>query len=245
MPAGFYRVTGPHGQKTVWMRPDRIVKIDNQIRRHLLCRRCEKLFNDGGENWTLANAWRSDDEFKLLTALNASVPDFEGPGFKGYAGGGVPGVDVARLVYFAASVYWRAAVHNWGISSGRPTLIDIGEHEPALRMFLLGKAPFPEFMTMLVAVNPGTTASQMFKPPELAKSTPGRNSYSLWITGINFNLSVGPDIPEPDRRQCAARTGIIAVTAKVENWRLRAAMELCRSSNVAGKLKTGRPPERL
>jgi hypothetical protein len=55
-----------------------------------------------------------EKEFPILGALVSAGPVYSGAaGFRIFAGRAIAGIDIDRLGYFAASVFWRAAAHRW------------------------------------------------------------------------------------------------------------------------------------
>src|SRR5262245_16715715 len=94
--------------------PEKTFQTSKQVTDYLLCEECEDRFNKGGERWVVENCWRSNTAFPLQAALLATLPIFtNGPDFTAYSGATTPAVNVGKLAYFAASVMWRASVHQW------------------------------------------------------------------------------------------------------------------------------------
>jgi hypothetical protein len=98
-----------------------------QIHEYLLCDECEERFNSGGERWVLANALHSSGSFNLRDAFRAAKPFVTLEGSIAYSGH-TPGVDLDKLVYFAASIFWRTSVGKWTLAErwfGREGKIDL------------------------------------------------------------------------------------------------------------------------
>ena len=54
------------------------------------------------------------------------------------------GIDTEWLAYFALSLVWRAAVHDWAFPDGsKSTRLVLGSYEEQIRGYLLGDSPFP------------------------------------------------------------------------------------------------------
>src|ERR1035438_7986244 len=90
-----------------------------QIKHHLLCSDCEDRFNKNGEMEVLK--WVSDGKrFPIVELLGRSVPFSMAQDFTVYSGTTV-GIDTEKFAYFALSVVWRAAVHQWDLPFGGMT----------------------------------------------------------------------------------------------------------------------------
>jgi hypothetical protein len=114
-----------------------------QYRDRLLCGECEDRFSKLGETWVMGNCWREDEIFLIRDALRAHTPTEHIPGILTvYEAASVPSIKTAHILYFAASVFWRAAVHRWRIP-GHPTVVEttLGSYEEVMRGFLLQQAP--------------------------------------------------------------------------------------------------------
>jgi hypothetical protein len=122
-----------------------------------------------------------------------------------YHGFSIPQLDMDKLTYFGASVFWRGSVHNWKDRKGVAHGIDIGPYEEPLRQFLLKKSAFPANMGLMVSI------WRMNQPWICAYSptsgdTSGYHTYLFYVPGIQFLLSVGRAIPEETMYCCSATT---------------------------------------
>jgi hypothetical protein len=62
-------------------------------------------------------------------------------------------VDVGKLVYFAASVFWRASIHSWKLQGQRLEEIELGKtYTEQFRGYLLGIAGFPTDAAILIDI---------------------------------------------------------------------------------------------
>jgi hypothetical protein len=133
-----------------------------QVKQYLLCQDCEILFQQGGENWVLGRRLMPNGSFELRDLLRQATPVRTQQGASFFTLNTVPTVDNEQLLYFAASIFWRAAVTDWETPVGHYTKLAI---EPAvveeLRKYLLGSGRFPADISILVifsaADNPETT----------------------------------------------------------------------------------------
>lgn len=191
------------------MNPKRQVATSEQVRGYMLCAECEDRFNKGGEAWILRNCWRTDTQFPLRSALAATTPVAASPTFAAFAAASIPGVDVDKLAYFAASVFWRGALKGWRRTADHvPVPLDLGRYEEQLRLFLHGDGGFPANVVLRTTV----TASTKPVPHRIA-SFPFRKTadsrfhhYWLAVPGITFELFVGKSIPSDVRALCTVRS---------------------------------------
>lgn len=123
-----------------------------QVRQHLLCPDCEQRFNRRGEGWVMGRCWRGDEGFRIREILHRSQPLIDRVELKVYAGAEIPELDMDKIVYFGASVFWRAAAAKWTIL-GESVHIALGRYEESLRAFLLDNGPFPREMVLSVIVS--------------------------------------------------------------------------------------------
>jgi hypothetical protein len=94
---------------------DKTNQSGQQFSMHLLCQACEIRFQKGGEDWTLGNRYRSDGSFPLRDLLLNAVPSETKPdGSRVYEARAVAGLAVDQLIYFAASIFWRAGITSGG-----------------------------------------------------------------------------------------------------------------------------------
>ena len=61
----------------------------------------------------MSNCYRGHNVFRLRETLGMLTPQFDNGKTQLFKGVEVPGSE--QLIYFAISVYWRAAVHKWWI----------------------------------------------------------------------------------------------------------------------------------
>jgi hypothetical protein len=199
VPSGAYRILEKSGGCISVNQIQGILK-PNQWRDHLLCTVCEDRFNKGGEDWVLRNCFRGQ-KFKLSEILEHADPFKQEDGVAAFKGAEIPGVDVNRLEYFAASMFWRASCHDWGYEK-RTVLGHI--YEEQFREFLLGRSPWPTKVWLTIGCVPTTrtAACLTFGLPKL-DSDEGYWSHRIRFLGIMFLLSVGNLVPKEIRTYSA------------------------------------------
>lgn len=140
---------------------------DKQIKARTLCAACEDLLNKNGESWVLKHCFRGDDNFKLKSLLQPQYQNalWGNNNIKAFCAAKIPEIDIEKLAYFAASIIWRAAVHQWGIERMlMPNLKIDTTYMEELRLYLLGEAGFPTDAVVLVSVVPSSILSTAFTP---------------------------------------------------------------------------------
>ena len=173
---------------------DRVaLQTSKQATARLLCADCEQRLNLNGEEWVMANCWRGES-FLLRSLVCEAQPSLSNADISVYRASEIRGIDISALIYFAASMFWRAAVHNWSGRSSEPA-IDLGPYGEQLRTFLMGTTEFLK-NCMLVVVLPPNEGQQI---KHMAHPLPTRrqdfHSYSMPFLGIQFALFVGKRIP--------------------------------------------------
>jgi hypothetical protein len=105
----------------------------------------------------------------------------------------------SSIAFFAASMFWRAAVHDWGQPDLYP--IRIGDkYREQLRKFLLGQAPFPGDATLL-------TCLRLISPVNTLTGYPcsieePRLVHVFFVCGFFFSLLLGSHMTEGSKNLC-------------------------------------------
>ncbi len=167
-----------------------------QIQEYLLCAECENLFSKRGETWVLRNCFRLDSGFQLVDWLTTKEPVEVGD-VNVYPAKCIPEIKQDALVYFAASVFWRAAVRSWD-----NCWIDIGSlYQESLRQYLLGLASFPASMFLIIVLASREKARAVAYAPVGGRQS-SHHFYDFLIPGIRFSLYIGQKVPDDLRRYC-------------------------------------------
>jgi hypothetical protein len=183
-----------------------------QVRAHMLCGACEHRLNQRGEDWVLRNCWRTDTSFPLRDALDAATPVTSRPPYEAFAGASIPGVDVDKLAYFGASMFWRACLRGWRRVGGHaPLPLELGPYEEELRLFLLDKAPFPVDVVLVVGLGVSTApvphrGIAILPWTKLRDPVTRHYHHRFVMAGLAFELFTGHGIPSDWRALCAVRS---------------------------------------
>jgi hypothetical protein len=124
-----------------------------------------------------------------------------------------------KIVYFAVSVFWRGAVHQWAstLRSEAPD-VHLCAYEEPIRQFLLGALPLPDDVTLWVLVCPnGSVLNAMLVPWDAHLSECSR--YFFYVSGLCFVLQFADKLLQSYRTTCAYHSPdkIIWVSMEFEN----------------------------
>lgn len=181
-------------------------QTSKQLTAHLLCDGCEGALSANGEDWVLKRFRRLDCSFELAWILCAQKPvaaSADNP-TKVYTAASIPGMNAAALAYFAASVFWRGAIHPWNDDGTIP--VPLGKrYSDEFRRYLRGERPFPENAALVVSVREGGDVSMMTIPPFAGVKAEGVRMYNFLTPGLAFVLAVGQRIRPEMRQYCFVR----------------------------------------
>jgi hypothetical protein len=215
LPKAHYKLIrdAPNG-KSAFVGSKESVDTTRQVKKYLLCDECEDRFNARGENWVQANSLTVDGEFQIRDALRTANAHgwAEVNGRNGvehisiYSGIGTRGIEIDRLTYFAASVFWRAAVTDWNICGRTLHRLQLGPYQTPLRDFLMDEGPFPEDAALIIFVASEDQPLRAACFPIGFKPDGRYYKYNFHIPGIGFVMSLGKRIPQELRRMCAVHS---------------------------------------
>lgn len=205
MPAALYRLL----RSTSVNPPDPLIittpstfQTSRQIAEYLLCVDCEDRFRRNGEDWVLRHCYRGKQKFLLRDLVLKDELLNDGAAGKIYATKSISDIDSSALTYFAASVVWRAAAHNWQFLRHIPgNPISLGPYEEPIRKYLLGDGAFPHSAAMLVWISAYDRPSRAVTPPQSNRIW-NCHVHAFDIPGVRFNLFVGRTLPPVVRLMC-------------------------------------------
>jgi hypothetical protein len=165
------------------------VQTSAQLKRYLLCSLCEDLFNKNGESWVLAHCFRGGvtNKFLLRDMLRTVSPMKSDSIGDLVSTAGIGGIDVGKIAYFAASVFWRASVSDWPIRGQITPQITLGPLQLEFADYLLGRSTFPKSCNLLIYVAGDKTPPLAMHPPQCGNSG-GLEECRFAIPGIRFSL---------------------------------------------------------
>jgi hypothetical protein len=221
MPQGLHKIVQDRGPTATEIKGTVAMLSSRQPNTPLLCADCEKRFSQRGEDWMIENCWRSPSQFRLLDTLERSHTPWTTGDIRVYEARRVPGVDVDKIVYFAASVFWRGAAHAWNDAlekapGGGPVNIDFGAHLEPLRRFLMDDGPFPDDMYLSTWVEDKRDANDnMHLVPPFMAFDQGYDVFRCFIPGLTFTLWIGENVGGEIKRTCTARAGLLVITSSL------------------------------
>lgn len=210
-----------------------------QVSQPLLCKDCEILFQQGGESWVLARRLMPDGKFLLRDILKAATPaQTTKNGDIVYEAASVPDLSPERLVYFAASIFWRGGVADWKFPTGEykrlglaPTLLE------ALRKYLLGEQPFPPDVAILLHVSAAAQPIQTEFPPHPINGD-GLGIH-FYLPGMLFTLLSGQSsLPQAS---LAHHPNRLAISSTGDSFVYRAGLRHVAKSQPTKRLKKKLP----
>jgi hypothetical protein len=219
----------------IWMNAEIALLTSRQTKDYLLCGECEDLFNRNGERY-VAQQMCNKTRFPLLERLHVS-PVFDFSLNEGVYSGPAVGVDTDKLAYFAVSVIWRGAAHDWPSPSGcRHKRIDLRGFEEPLRKYLLGEGGLPSEATVIVTVaRDHKSQCTAYEPSEA--DGPSRGAYGFLVCGIHFYVFLGAAIPTQMRESsCVNSRRQLIFLQDIERHTDMAMGKLARTARLVGRL---------
>ena len=138
--------------------------------------------------------------FPLHEKLRLAVPREDYPDLKRFSGVDL-GINLDKFAYFALSLVWRAAVHDWEIPDGSilPRMA-IGDFEPPIRQYLLGSV-FPPDTAVIVIVCSDAEARNVWTTPTVLVEADCLN-FRFLLRGVFFRVMMGYRMWRPFREMC-------------------------------------------
>jgi hypothetical protein len=119
LPAGVLRLLSDDGLKNpnpYLMSLGNVGQTSSQAKQYLLCHECEQRFNLNGETLVINQCYHEETRsFPLRDLLKTHEPILAGPQGGAYDASKISEIDIEKLVYFSASVMWRASLRQWRI----------------------------------------------------------------------------------------------------------------------------------
>ena len=147
-----------------------------------------------------------------------------------YFAASIPGINIPAIGHFAASIFWRASIHDWRIRNQ----VRLGTYEESFRSYLMEEATFPEGAVLSVRVRSETPAGGVCQFPSRMRHVDGVRAHTFTMPGITFILFTGKVIPGYISRACFVR-GVgnpLAMSNKMEDTQVK---QLARALEFAEK----------
>ncbi len=239
--AGFYKIirdNSPSDEHPVWVSSDGVaLSTSRQTTAPMLCGECEQRFNKKGEDWVLKNCCRGAGQFPLQKLAHEEfglVGTWETLESTGYSPGSASVIAQEQLVYFGASVFWRAAARSWNTPLGKQSQLEFGPCQEKFRKFLLGEQPLPKGFVLIVTLNIDLNNNVPFELPQALRKCDTYRQYQFRIPGICFLGLLGAKIAPELRTISTFPAGYLHATSGSE-WS-ETMREVITNSKLKGKL---------
>jgi|ERR1017187_178788 hypothetical protein len=193
MPRALYEKTRWEGMPNPnpgLLTPQGLIQAPRQVTDHVLCFECEQQFNHKGEKYAMSHVCHRGS-FPLLKILLTSKPTKSDIVFTWFDQGSTPTIDRDALGYFALSVFWRAAVHEWTIDKGVTHQIHLGAYQETIRTYLYGQTPFPSNVILMTIVCTDAASQNTFFAPTMSGKKGGLTTYMFQARGLSFMMTSG------------------------------------------------------
>jgi hypothetical protein len=206
IPAALY----PRARKPSFAgRNRRLVALDSKdkhIKDYVLCFDCEQRFDRNGESAVLYWVSPRSKTFRLGERLKVALPrDYNpkdpGQSLNRYSGADL-GVDMDKFAYFAISVVWRGAVHDWVMPDGTARPHDaLGSFVEPMRLYLLGQTPLPPNTSVIVIAGSDDESRKLWTTPSVHVEADCLN-FRFLTFGVFFRVMTGYRMWEFFREHC-------------------------------------------
>lgn len=147
---------------------------------------------------------RRENEFRLLDTIRVTRRHRREGEFTVYPAVDM-NLDTRALAYFALSVVWRGAVHQWPLNFSRLALLELADHQERIRGFLLGQETVPDNVCVKVSVATDWASQNcsLFPRPE-----PGQKDaavFTFMTRGIWLDVALGNPLPAYAYDSCCVR----------------------------------------
>lgn len=209
-----------------------------QVKQYLLCQDCEIRFQQGGENWILGRRLMPDGNFELRDLLRQASPVVTRKGASFFTLNTILTVEKEQLLYFAASIFWRAAVTDWETPVGHYTKLAIERNVvEGLRKYLLASAPFPENISVIIIFSAADMPRQVTTLPNITTGPTDYEQFDWYMPGIGFTLMTG-NVPAGMQAISVSRTPhFVAIDPKLDQRITAAAVKHAKESTPTEKLQ--------
>jgi len=169
-----------------------MIATSQQVSAPFLCHQCEELFSQKGEDYVLTQCAQHDGQFRLREQLQTATPLCTTPQFTAYDAVALLGDTIDSYLYFAASIFWRAAARRWKIGSEPLRQLSLGKiYQEQFRLYLLDKAPFPSNGRIYLHVASETSPQLLELSFPSSTRVDGIYRHKFYILGLIFVLFLG------------------------------------------------------
>jgi len=248
IPQGIYRAIQEPGhvvRNPVLVTAATTVETSEQVSDFLLCKSCETRFQQCGEDWVMKNGPRRNGRFPLRDALRKSSTGRTIATGELYTAPFDGGFDLKKLMYFAASIFWRSSVHHWNGFEHLMTRAKLPDTlEEGLRLHLLGKKEFSHDLVLLLSITASRPLPHFTHPGPMTRAggvSAEVAGFAFMIPGIQFRMF--HIFPEQMRGGSAAiAPHPVLLTDRIENEIHARGEGMRETSQIVGTLAKKRIP---
>ena len=156
-----------------------------QVSGRLLCEKCEQRFSKA-ESYVCSLYPKPDGSFKLRELLRAQKPVYTNELYELFDVKVVLGRKIRYLVYFAASIFWRASVKKWRWEKNKLKGIQLGgRYQEMFRRYLLDDRWPSEYASLILQVTTETRVPRIVSFPTTYNLS-GYHRHKFYIPGFRL-----------------------------------------------------------
>ncbi|MGD0778476.1 MAG: hypothetical protein ABSC05_37325, partial [Candidatus Solibacter sp.] len=160
------------------------------------------MFNKNGEKEVLKWVFNGNN-FPLADRLAVAHPHHQFGENVAFSAADI-GIDTDKFGYFALSVIWRGAVHEWDTPWGKSTVLDLNQAEDPIRRFLLEQTGFPDEVAIVMSVCTDIYSRGAFFMPSRVLNFQG-TCFAFLTVGLHLMVFIGPET-KTIREMCCVRS---------------------------------------
>jgi hypothetical protein len=159
-----------------------------ELKAHLLCRKCEHRLSVNGESEVLKHVKPKYvlKPLPLSERMRVALPQDNDPSAPRFDARDF-GIDTDKFAYFALSLVWRRTIHEW--SPAIPKW-ELGQFAEDMRRYLVEETPLPKNMAVIVMVCKDKTSRSAWTVPQQFVEL-GCLNFRFMVRGIFFRVLMG------------------------------------------------------
>ncbi len=228
------------GEDPIVMTPQVVLQTSLQVSEYVFCKECEERFSKGGERYVTGLVYRKH-KFPLLDKIKLALYKVEKTHVEVSAE--KIGIDTDKLAYYAVSVVWRAGVHIWKTIGQQTTSVVLSpENLESMRKYLLGEAPLPDNVGVVVSVCTDRLSQLQVLFPTMLVAPTNYQDYWFLVRGIRFNVMVGLGGAKVDFSKicCVRSPGRKLFVMDMEGITLESVKHFAGNAKVAQNVRRGK-----
>lgn len=156
LPRSVYRICGNDAASPsppVLVYRAKAVLLPAQAKKPLLCSECDERLSRNGETYVVGQCMRGTNTFKLRERIEEKVRSEPSRAADGFLLRELDERYAEHYIYFAISIFWRAAVTDWRLGDSEMARISLGPSlKERFRLWLHGDGAFPKGVALALSV---------------------------------------------------------------------------------------------